>query len=221
MKPASGRAEEQRRRREVGRRAPTAERRAAHEFGVARRVGARHHRHRRLDPAGRQRVDADVVLGECDGQRLGQLRHAALAGRIGRARAARRRTQNIEPMLRIAPPPSFRGMRRRVRIEPLRLMSIDRLETRRRCSSAARRLTPAQLTSAATAANAPAYSATCSELRTSSSYSGTAARPRSRPPLRPASRRSACTVAPASANARPDAMPDPRGPPGDHHILPA
>src|SRR3546814_3613877 len=62
---------------------------------------------RRGDPARRDRIDADTVLGISQRQRFGQLRHPALACRIGgHQRAAKERseehTSELQSLMRIS-----------------------------------------------------------------------------------------------------------------------
>ena len=83
MNEADGRAEEHRRAGHVVGPAPAPqggplEDRPRAALVVAQRLG-----HGRGDPARRDRVDADAPVGPGDRQRLGQLRHPALAGAVG------------------------------------------------------------------------------------------------------------------------------------------
>ena len=85
-------------------------------------------RHRGIDRAGRDAVDADAERGQFDRELLGEMRKSGLAGAVGRAQR-RRAHREIEVMLTIAPPPCsrIRGTAALVqRNGPVRLTSITR-----------------------------------------------------------------------------------------------
>src|SRR5579862_307055 len=77
-----GRREEHGRTREIGRRAPPAGGNAFADLPRARVVGPQLRRVVRDHVAGRDRVDVDAAARPLVGERLGELRDAALRGRI-------------------------------------------------------------------------------------------------------------------------------------------
>ena len=195
-KRGRGAGEEQHRAGDVRGRAPAAHRRARQDRPGARRVVLQRLRQRRRDPARRDGVDADAVGGVGDGQALGQLRDAALAGAVARHQAAAEEAEHrggVDDAAARAPSGRARAALQ-TRIVPVRLMSTISAKATGSCSTP-RRMTPAQLTTTSSSPSAATRAATASPSRTS--------RRRTSMPALPRAASTSASVAPVATTASP------------------